>query len=195
MKRMRGICRKTHHHANSNYYSLHPRKSQLGSCKDPARLPSRPRGLEKYHPAIDIIQSQLKGKRMDPITTAILAAIAAGALSGATKVGEQVIVAAYAKLKDLLNTKFGARSKVVKAVKDLEANPNSAARKQVVKEEMVAAKADKDAHLLKLAQQLLKAVKAQPGGEQIIQTAIGDQNIQVAGDGNTVNVNTPKTKK
>jgi hypothetical protein len=132
---------------------------------------------------------------MDPITTAILTAIAAGALSAATKVGEQVIVDAYTKLKDLLKTKFGVRSKVVKAVKDLEANPKSTARKEVVKEEIAAAKANKDAELLKLAQQLLKAIKAQPGGEQIIQTAIGDQNIQVAGDGNTVNVNTPKTKK
>ncbi len=129
---------------------------------------------------------------MDPITIAILTAIAGGAVSGVTG---QVAAGAYTKLKDLLKTKFGTNSKVVKAVKDLEANPKSAARKEVVKEEVAASKADKDAELLKLAQQLLKAVKAQPNGEQIIQTAIGDQNIQVAGDGNTVNVNTLKTKK
>jgi len=132
---------------------------------------------------------------MDPITTAIVAALAAGVLSGVKKVGERVIVDTYGKLKDLLKTKFGARSKVVKAVKELEANPKSAARKDVVKEEMAAAKADKDAELLKLAQQVMKAIKAQPGGEQIIQTAIGDQNIQIAGDGNIVNVNPSKTKK
>jgi len=131
---------------------------------------------------------------MDPITTAIVAALAAGVLSGVKKVGEQAIVDTYGKLKDLLKAKFGSRSKVVKAVKELEANPKSAARKEVVKEEVAAAKADKDTELLKLAQQLLKAVKAQPDGEQIIQTVIGDQNIQVAGDGNVVNVNPPKTK-
>lgn len=32
---------------------------------------------------------------MDPITIAILAAIAAGAIAGATKIGEQIIVDAY----------------------------------------------------------------------------------------------------
>jgi len=132
---------------------------------------------------------------MDPITTAILAALAAGAVSGATKVGEQVVSDAYAKLKELLGKKFGAKSKVVKAVKELEANPKSAARKEVVKEEVAAAKADQDKELLQAAQALIKSVKALPGGIQIIQTAIGDQNIQIAGDGNTVNVNTPKAKR
>jgi hypothetical protein len=131
---------------------------------------------------------------MDPITTAIVAAIAAGAVVGVTKVAGQVVVDAYAKLKELLGKKFGAKSNIVKAVKDLEANPKSAARKEVVKEEVAAVKADQDKDLIQAAQALIKTVKALPGGVQIIQTAIGDQNIQVAGDGNTVNVNTPKTK-
>ncbi len=132
---------------------------------------------------------------MDPITTAILAAIAAGAIAGTTKIGEQVLVDAYGKLKELLGKKFGQKSKVVKAVKELEANPKSTARKEVVKEEVTACKADQDKDLLQAAQVLIKTVKGLPGGEQIIQTAIGDQNIQVAGDGNTVNVNTPKAKR
>jgi len=132
---------------------------------------------------------------MDPVTTAILAAIAAGVISGAAKVGEQVIVDAYNKLKELLGKKFGARSKVVKAVKELESNPKSGARKAVLKEEIANSKADHDAELLKVAQALLKTIKAEPGGEQIIQMAMGDQNIQVAGDGNIVNVSTPKPKR
>lgn len=132
---------------------------------------------------------------MDPITTAIVAAIAAGAITGVTKVGEQAIVDAYSKLKELLKKKFGPKSEAIKAVKALEANPKSAARKEVVKEEIAAAKADQDPELLQAAQALLKSVKALPGGMQIIQTAIGDQNIQVAGDGNTVNVNAPKSKR
>ena len=132
---------------------------------------------------------------MDPVTTAILAAVSAGAIAGVTKAGEQAIVDAYAKLKELLGKKFGAKSKVVKAVKDLEANPKSEARKAVMKEEVAAAKADQDKELLQAAQTLLKSVKALPGGTQIIQTAMGDQNTQVAGDGNVVNVNTPKTKR
>ncbi len=119
----------------------------------------------------------------------------AGAISGVTKVGEQVVADAYGKLKDLLKKRFGARSNVVQAVKELEANPKSAARKEVVKEEVAAAKADQDKELLKAAQALIKSIKALPGGAQIIQTAIGDQNIQITGDRNTVNVNTIKSKR
>lgn len=128
---------------------------------------------------------------MDPITTAILAVLAAGA----TKVGEQVVLDAYGRLKNLLAKKFGAKSKVVKAVKDLEENPKSAARKAVVKEEVAAAKADQDADLLKAAQALVKILKAMPEGDHFIQMAAGDQNIQVSGDRNTISVNTPKSKK
>src|SRR6185295_17384311 len=126
--------------------------------------------------------------------TAIVAAITAGAASGATKVAEQAISDGYNKLKELLGRKFGAKSKVVKAVKELEANPKSAARKEVVKEEVAAAKADQDQELLQIAQSLLKNIKSLPGGTQIIQTAMGDQNIQIAGDSNTVNVGNPKSK-
>jgi hypothetical protein len=132
---------------------------------------------------------------MDPVTTAILAAIATGVVSGATRVGEQVIVDAYSKLKALLGKKFGAKSKVVKAVKELEANPSSEARKAVLKEEMANAHPDKNTDLLKAAQALIKAIKSKPGGEQIVQIAMGDQNIQIAGDRNVVHVNTPKSKR
>jgi phage terminase small subunit len=128
---------------------------------------------------------------MDPITTAIVAAIAAGV----SKVGEQAVVDAYAKLKELLRKKFGARSKVLKAVKELEANPKSAARKDVVKEEVATAKADQDVELLKAAQLLLTAIKTKPDGERIIQTIIGDQNTQISGDGNVISVNTPKLRQ
>jgi hypothetical protein len=132
---------------------------------------------------------------MDPITTAIVAALTAGLVSGVTKVGEQAISEAYEKLKGLLSKKFGAKSKAVKAVKELEANPKSDARKAVVREEMANAKADQDKELIQAAQALLKSVKVLPGGTQIIQTVMGDQNIQIAGEGNTVNVNTPKAKR
>ena len=132
---------------------------------------------------------------MDPITTAIVAALTTGIVSGSTKVGEQAIADAYDKLKGLLSKKLGVKSKVVKAVKELETNPKSEARKAVLKEEMGAAKADKDSELLKAAQALLKTIKAKPGGEQIVQMAMGDQNIQIAGDDNVVSVNTPKTKR
>jgi hypothetical protein len=132
---------------------------------------------------------------MDPITAAIVAALAAGAISGVTKVTEQAISESYGKLKELLGKKFGAKSKVIKAVKELEVNPKSEPRKGVLREEVAVSKADQDADLLMAAQNLLKAIKAKPGGEQIVQMAMGDQNIQIAGDGNTVNMNTPKSKR
>jgi hypothetical protein len=132
---------------------------------------------------------------MDSITAAIVAALAAGAASGLTTVGEQAISDAYSKLKALLGKKFGGKSRVVKAVKELETNPKSAGRKEVVKEEVAAAKADQDEELLELARSLLDDLQALPGGSQIIQAAMGDQNIQVAGDGNTVSMGTSKNKK
>ena len=132
---------------------------------------------------------------MDPISAAIVAALAAGVVSGVTKVGDQVVSDAYHKLKELLKKKFGAKSKVVKAMKDLEANPKSAARKEVVKEEVTAVGAERDRELLTAARQLLKAIKAKPGGEQIVQMAMGDENIQIAGNGNVVNVGTSKNRK
>jgi hypothetical protein len=132
---------------------------------------------------------------MDPITTAIVAALGAGVISGVTKVGEQAVVETYNKLKDLMKKKFGAKSKVANAVKELEATPQSTARKEVLKEEVSAAKADQDQELLQLAQSLIKNIKALPGGTQIIQTTIGDQNVQIAGDGNVVTVKTTKTAR
>src|SRR6266498_5549819 len=115
---------------------------------------------------------------MDPITIAIVAAISAGALSMNSKVED--IASAYVQLKELLVKKFGAKSKIIKAVNELESKPKSAARTAVVKEEIGAAKADQDFDLLQAAQALLKSIKALHGGTQIIQTAIGDQNIQIA---------------
>ncbi len=132
---------------------------------------------------------------MDPITAAIVAALAAGVVSGTTKVGEQVISDAYNQLKELLKKKFGAKSKVIAAVKELEANPKSAARKEVLKEEVTAVKADQDKDLVKLAQSLLKNINALTGGSQIIQTAIGDQNIQITGSSNTVTTGVQKNEK
>lgn len=127
---------------------------------------------------------------MDPIATAIIA----GIVAVTAKVGEQLVVDAYKNIKELLKKKFGARSKVVKAVRELETNPESAARRDVVKEEITAVKADQDQELLQAAHALLKVIKTQPGGEQIVLTIVGNNNIAVAGNRNVINVNSPKRK-
>jgi hypothetical protein len=127
---------------------------------------------------------------MDPITTAIIAAIVAGATAGVTKIGEQSIVDAYIKLKDLLKQKFGAKSDVAKAIKELEAKPDSKARKEVLAEEVAVARADQDVELLRAAKDLLDIVKKKSSKAQLILNTIGDQNIQVAGDGNIISSST-----
>lgn len=129
---------------------------------------------------------------MDPITLAVVSAIAAGAITGVTKVGEQAIIDAYNTLKDLLKKKFGGDSKVMQAVKSIEEDPQSKGAPIVLQEQVVKAKADQDSELQEAAKVLLEKVKQEPGGEQIVQNAIGDYNVQVAGSGNVVNVDRPK---
>jgi len=126
---------------------------------------------------------------VDPITTAILAALGAGAAKSAGEAGGKAIVDAYKKLKHLLKTKFGNESGVAKAVEELEANPDSVGRKEVLKEEVAAVKADQDENLRRAAQQLLDQIGSQPGGERHIQQVIGSTGVAQADRGSTATVN------
>lgn len=132
---------------------------------------------------------------MDPITAAIVAALSAGALSGLTDTAKKVIGDAYDGLKALLKKKFGTQSEVVKSVENLEAKPESPSRQGMLKEEVQAVQADQDPDLLQAAHTLLEQIKAQPGGEQHIQNAIGSY-IALADRGSTatVTVNRPPEK-
>ena len=130
---------------------------------------------------------------MDPISTAIIAALTAGVTGGATKVGQQALVDAYAALKSLLKRKFGDHSDVVKSVEGLEAKPESAGRKETLKEEVATAKADQDPEIRQAAQNLLNQISTLPGGEQHIQQAIGSYIAQADRNSTaSVNVNQPK---
>lgn len=126
---------------------------------------------------------------MDPITTAILAALAAGAAD----IGKKVIPDAYEGLKALIRRKFGSESELAQAVDKLEKNPNSAGRKETLREEVQTVKADQDPEILAAAQALLEQIKSQPGGEQHIQMAIGSYIAQAdRGSTASVNVNKPE---
>jgi len=131
---------------------------------------------------------------MDPITTAIVAALAAGVAKSAGKLGEKVIVEAYEALKAAIRNKLGIESDAAKAVDALEAKPESAGRKGTLSEELTAAKADQDPQILAAAQALLDKLKAQPGGEQIIQQATGSY-IAQASQGSTASVNVNQPSK
>lgn len=128
---------------------------------------------------------------MDPISAAVLAALAAPGLTDAAK---QAVADAYGGFKGLLQHKFGAESELAKAVAGVEVKPDSDARKSVLQEEVKAAKADQDADVKRAAQTLLDKVQAQPGGRQVMQQAIGNY-IAIANDHSSasVNVNIPKT--
>ena len=130
---------------------------------------------------------------MDPITAAIVAALAAGAIAGTTEVGKNVLVEAYNALKARLKQKLGEQSRVVKSVEFLEESHDSEASKALVHEAVVAAKADQDPDLQQAAQAVLAQVRAQPGGAHYIQNVTGDYNASAQGGGDaTVNVNAPR---
>src|SRR5690242_15806525 len=132
---------------------------------------------------------------MDPITTAIIAALSAGAISGLTEASKTAITDAYSRLKALLSKKFGGDSDVLHAVEQVETKPDSAGRKATLQEEVVAVKADQDQDLLQAAQALLQLLQASPGGEQHIQTATGSYIAQAdRGSNASVNVGSPKER-
>ncbi len=124
---------------------------------------------------------------MEPFTTVILSALAAGAAAGVTEAGKKLVVDGYEALKAALTAKFGADSELADAVAGLEKHPDSDGRKQTLHEEIVAAKAQEDPELVKLAQALLDQIESQPGGAQHIQNAVGSY-IAQADRGGTASV-------
>ena len=90
---------------------------------------------------------------MDPITTAILAALA----SGLKKVGEKAVVESYGKLKELLKRKFGENSDIADSIAKLESRPDSEARRKMLEEEARETGALKDSEILKAVENLSKS--------------------------------------
>jgi hypothetical protein len=130
---------------------------------------------------------------VDPITTAIVVALGAIAGGAGQAVGGNVATDAYEKLKATLKRRFGNDSEVVKSVENLETKPDSLSRKQMLEEEVKASGADQDPTVRRVAQELLDQLRAQPGGEQHIQNAVGRYIVQ-ANRGSTaeVKVNQPE---
>lgn len=128
---------------------------------------------------------------MEPVTTAILAAIAAGASAGVSDVAKKAMGDAYGGLKTLLQRKFGGESKVVEAVERLEADPESAGWKETVEKEATKAGANQDRDLIAAAEAVLARLKELPAGQQQhIMSAIGSYIAQADRGGTaTVNVN------
>lgn len=140
---------------------------------------------------------------MDPITTAIVMAITLGVVSGTSKVSEQAIVDSYNALKNLIKNKFGTKSEIINAVESLETKPNSSARKELLKEEVMETKANDDKELVALASEIIKSLETN-FDTKVIQQAIGNNiaiaignNIAIANDHSSakVDVRTQEHKK
>lgn len=106
---------------------------------------------------------------MDPITAVIVAALG--------KIGEQAIHDAYSALKSVIAKKFGAAGKLSRSVEELEDDPDSEARKMVIKEQVGKASALNDPDVLK-AVQALQALLEKSLVKPIESTTV----IQQAGD-------------
>ncbi|MEG3971814.1 hypothetical protein QUA00_29975 [Microcoleus sp. T2B6] len=126
---------------------------------------------------------------MDPITSAIFLGVAGNLATDA-------LTAAYTSLKKALTKKHGQDSDLVEAVNKLEKTPDRDDRKATVQAEVEIAKANDDAELVKLAQDLLNQLKEQSGGMSAInQTVSKVKFAAIAGAGNAsishINDNAP----
>jgi hypothetical protein len=129
------------------------------------------------------------GLFMDPLSTAIVAAITAGAATGTTDIAKSTIVDSYGALKALIIKRLGGKSEVVDAIEKLEAKPDSPARRETLAEEVNAAKAGEEPDLLAAAGSLIEMIKALPNGEQHIHQARGIGIAQASGGSSaTVNI-------
>jgi hypothetical protein len=125
---------------------------------------------------------------------AIVAALAAGVAGGATEVGKNVLVDAYEAVKAAIKNKLGIDSEVAKAVDALEKKPDSAGRRETLKEELATAGADKDQEIVKAAEALLEKLKAEPNGAKIVDQVARGKNIAQAADHSTASVNVNQDK-
>jgi hypothetical protein len=128
---------------------------------------------------------------MDPITTALVAAVAAGVASGAPKVAEQALRDGYNALKSLLVRKHGERNEVVQAIEKLESNPESKSRQGVLEEEVRSARLEEDPEITGAARRLMEALKSHPAARQHIVnvTAGGERSIAIGGSVSESNIN------
>lgn len=107
---------------------------------------------------------------MDPITGAIIAA----ATAGVTELGKKAIVDAYNALKARIKDKYGADSKIVKAVDAAEEEPEFKPNQAALAGRVEQTNAAQDEELQKLAQELLDALQKSETGQQ----ALSKYNIQ-----------------
>ena len=101
---------------------------------------------------------------MEPITTAIVAAVTAGI----TDIVQKAFGETYQGLKDRIKSKFGQGNKVSRAIAEIEDNPESKRRHTILAESIDQEKADRDSELIHLARQLVRALEETEQGRQAV---------------------------
>jgi hypothetical protein len=109
----------------------------------------------------------------DAVANAIVAALSAGAVGGATEAGKKAVADAYDSLKSLILKRFGSGSEAAVAIEKLEAKPESEGRRATLGEELQSVDAASDPELVSAAQALLALVRALPQSESNVQIAQG----------------------
>jgi hypothetical protein len=131
---------------------------------------------------------------MDPVTTAIVSAIAAGLARGSGAVAEGILPDAYRQLKELLRQRIADSGAVSTAIAELESRPDSNARVGVLVEEMATCGAAQDADLIAAARTLLDHIATSPSSMHL-QNAEGSYIAQSDRHGHAeVRVNQPPAK-
>jgi hypothetical protein len=103
---------------------------------------------------------------MEPITTTILAALAAGAAAAAKDTAGAAIKDAYHGLKDLIQRRFAGKPKADMVLAEHAKSPDT--WKKPMEEALTEAGADKDQEIVQKAEALLKLLSdAKQGGLQV----------------------------
>jgi hypothetical protein len=126
---------------------------------------------------------------MDPLAL-IGAALLAGATAAAQGAAGQAANDAYNGLKALIKRKLAGNPEAEMVLTQYEQDPDVWAKPMTQKLDQTGAAQDPE--IQTAAQQLLDQLKAQPGGAQYVQTAIGNYNALAQSGGTaTVNINHP----
>lgn len=132
---------------------------------------------------------------MDPITSAIIAALAAGVTAGLTDTAKKLISDLYNSIKEKIQQKHGKDSKAIKAINDLENEPDFVPYQTGLQQRINELKLDQDLELISLATKLLSAIQQSQSKAnlQTIQNVYGNGNA-VAGTGGTATINIQQSK-
>jgi hypothetical protein len=97
---------------------------------------------------------------MDPITTAVLAAL--------PLLATDAVKSSYEGLKAVVSRKWGENGAITKAIKAVEEDPKSKAQAAVLQEKVAAAEATKDIDVAQALHTLIEELKARNAGGEAV---------------------------